>query len=144
MLQQNRALLDDECSDAETELFSFVAHSKCVDTDLGYKRERRFFFKFVEEVMSAIRRLESNQLNNPDSNTTGGKRNKNKNNLPSTLNFSTNAQGQACIMNMCGMEHRNSKGKASKSLHFCDNFSKNLKLAEHNRVIKAAKFVLGV
>ena len=30
------------------------------------QRQRRFFFKFIEGVMSAIRRLESNQLNNPD------------------------------------------------------------------------------
>ena len=74
---KNRALSDDECSDAETELFSFVAHSKCADADLGSKRQRRFFFKFVEEVMPAIRRLESNQLNNPDSNTTGGKEHRN-------------------------------------------------------------------
>ena len=32
---KNRALSDDECSDAETELFSFVAQSKCADADHG-------------------------------------------------------------------------------------------------------------
>ena len=135
---KSRALSNDECSDAETELFRFVAHSKCADADLGSKRQRKFFFKFIEGVMSAIRRLESNQLNNPDH--TGGNGNgKNKHNLPSTLNFNTNTQGQACIMNNCGKEHKNSKGKSSKSLQFCDHFCKNLKLHERNRVIKVAK-----
>ena len=33
-----RALSDD--SDAETDLFSFVAHSKCADADKGSKRHR--------------------------------------------------------------------------------------------------------
>ena len=101
-----RALSDD--SDAETDLFSFVAHSKCADADKGSKRQRRFFFKFIEGVMSAIRRLESNQLNNPDN--PGGK-NKKKGDLPSTLNFNVSVQGQGCIMTNCGKVHKNSNSQ---------------------------------
>ena len=85
--------------------------------------------------MSAIRRLESNQLNNPD---IPGK-NKKKGDLPSTLNFNVSVQGQGCIMINHGKVHKKSNEKPSKSLQYCDHFTKNLKLHERNIVIKVDK-----
>ena len=119
-------------------MFYFVEHPKAVDHDPGSKRQRKHFFKFMEGVMSAILRWESNQLHFSENQIKNVKKSKDKHDLPSTINFNTNTQGQACILSSCGKIHKNSSGKPTKSLQFCEHFSKNLKLPERNKLIKAA------
>ena len=91
-----RELSDDEDSDAETDMFSFVEHPKAVEHDPGSKRQRKHFFKFIEGVMSSIRHWEGNQLHLSESQPVKNVKKGNKNDLFSTLNFNTSTQGQAC------------------------------------------------
>ena len=100
-----RELSDDEDSDAETDMFSFVEHPKAVDHDPGSKRQRKHFFKFIEGVMSAIRRWESNQLHYAENRPIKNAKKDKKKDLPSTLNFNTSTQGQSCILSSSGKTH---------------------------------------
>ena len=128
----------DDNSDCDTKILSIVEHLPAMDTDPLNKRARRFFFDFIEEVLSSIRSWEShtNQTSSAGGSkgNQGGKPNKN---LPSTLNFNTNVEGMMCILTSCGKHHKNKSGKPTKSLIFCSHFI-NLKLHEKNRLIKSA------
>ena len=131
-----RGLEDDDDSDNETEILSIVEHPKEADSDPSNKRGRRFFFTFIEEVLSSIRSWESSVLQSASASkpSHGGKGAKG---LPTTLSFNTNSEGMSCIITACGKNHKNKHGKPSKSLGFCDYFSR-LKLFDKNKIIKTA------
>ena len=44
----------DDNSDCDTKILSIVEHLPAMDTDPLNKRARRFFFNFIEEVLSSI------------------------------------------------------------------------------------------
>ena len=131
-----RNIESDDESDTETEILSIVEHPKEADSDPSNKRARRFFFNFIEEVLSSIRSWESSvsQSVSDSKSSHGGKGGKG---LPTTLNFNTASEGMSCIITACGKSHKNKHGKPSKSLGFCDYFSK-LKLFDKNKIIKTA------
>ena len=127
-----RGLEDDDDSDTETEILSIVEHPKAADSDPSNKRARRFFFSFIEEVLSSIRSWESSLLQlaptvKPGHGGKGGK------GLPTTLSFNTNSEGMSCIISSCGKSHKNKSGKPSKSLAVCQYFA-NLKVFEKIRL----------
>ena len=127
---------DAEDSDDDTELFSMVEHPKASDTDPNSKRHRRFFYKFLEEVLSSIRSWESNILHYSEI-SKGGKPGKKSENLPATISFNTMAEGNSCVLSSCGKVHKTKQGKLSRSLIHCGYFA-NLKLHDKNRLIKSA------
>ena len=103
--------------------------------DPNSKRDRRFFSRFIEEVLSSIRSWESTQLHYKDN----SKLNKPpKKDLPATINFNTETSpGNNCILSSCGKSHKNKQGKPTRSLMHCSYFA-NLKLHEKNKLIKEA------
>jgi hypothetical protein len=125
---------DDEGSDAETAVYSFASNSEAVDQDIGSKRTRRFFFKFIEQSIATIRRMESNiqLLGREEKQRLKGK-------LPGTSNFQVETTEDKCILQGCGKVHTHPKFKrVSKSLQFCAYFA-GLKLGDRRKKSTEAK-----
>ena len=97
---------DDSVVTHDTVKWSFCTRSEFVTNDVSSTRERRFFFRFIKDIMTTLRHIESSDYYQG-------------NHKENTNNFKTDTENRKCLVPECNQTHKNKANKSSQNLGLC-------------------------